>query len=149
MSERLTYRLFEERDLPSLLRLWEGAGWGALTPEQWRSWFVETPNGQALVVVAVDASGEVVAQEMFMPSRVWTEGREVRALRFSAPILNKELRGESLRRAEHPTVELYKVAAREAARAGFSVVYSLPEYAWLPVFRLAERFGVPRFAEAS
>ncbi|HEV2765744.1 MAG TPA: hypothetical protein VGV38_22355, partial [Pyrinomonadaceae bacterium] len=143
------YRLFEERDLPGLLRLWEEAGWGTLTAEQWRGWFVETPNGQALVAVAVDEAGKVVAQEMFMPSRVWAAGREVRALRFSAPILNKELRGESLRRAGHPVVELYKTAARAAARAGFSVVYSLPEYAWLPVFRYAERFGLPRFAEAS
>ena len=149
MSELLTYRLFEERDLPGLLRLWEEAGWGALTAEQWRGWFVETPNGQALVAVAVDGAGEVVAQEMFMPSRVAVGGRVVRALRFSAPILNKELRGESLRHAGHPVVELYKAAAREAARQGFGVVYSLPDYAWLPVFRLAERFGMPRFAEAS
>ncbi|HVF48480.1 MAG TPA: hypothetical protein VNA19_00255 [Pyrinomonadaceae bacterium] len=147
-SEQLTYRLFEERDLRGLLRLWEEAGWGTLSEEQWREWYVETPNGAALVAVAVDARGEVLAQEMFMPTRMQVGAREVRALRFSAPILRREMRGESLRRDQHPVFGLYKVAAEAAQQQGFSVVYSLPEYAWLPVFRSGPRFGLPRFAEA-
>jgi hypothetical protein len=149
MSERLTYRLFEERDLPGLLRLWEEAGWGTLSERQWREWYMETPYGACLATVAVDARGEVVAQEMFMPSLLNVDGREVRALRLSAPILRQELRGESLRRDEHPMIGLYKAAAEAAAQQGFSVVYSLPEYGWLSIFRLAPRFGVSRFAEAS
>lgn len=148
MNERLTYRLFEERDLPSLLRLWEAAGWGALAEEQWREWYLKTPYGESLVTVAVDGGGEVVAQEMFMPSVMEVDGEEVRALRFSAPILRQEMRGESLRREEHPLVGLYKAAAEEATRRGYSVVYSLPERGWLSIFRLAPRFGVPAFAEA-
>lgn len=149
MTERLTYRLFCEDDLPGLLRLWEGAGWGVLTPEQWRAWFVEGPQGPSLVAVGVDERGEVAAQEMFAPSRAVVGGREVRALRFSAPILREDLRGLSLKSAEHPVVGLYRTAARAAAEQGFSVVYSLPEYAWLPVFRIVPRFGIPPFAEAA
>ncbi|HEY0080870.1 MAG TPA: hypothetical protein VGB73_19865 [Pyrinomonadaceae bacterium] len=149
MSERLTYRLFEERDLPSLLALWEEAGWGSLTERQWREWYLETPFGAALVTVAVDGAGKVAAQEMFMPSLLKVNGREVRALRFSAPILRTELRGRSLRRDEHPMIGLYKAAAEAASQRGFGVVYSMPEYAWLPIFRLAPRFGVPSFAETS
>jgi hypothetical protein len=149
MSERLTYRLFEERDLPSLLDLWEEAGWGSLTEKQWREWYLETPYGAALVTVAVDDAGEVAAQEMFMPSLLKVNGREVRALRFSAPILRTEMRGGSLRRDEHPMIGLYKTAAEAARSRGFSVVYSMPDYAWLPIFRLAPRFGLPSFAETS
>lgn len=149
MSERLTYRMFREDDLPGLLRLWEAAGWGALTPEQWRAWFVEGPQGPSLVAVGVDERGEVAAQEMFAPSRAVVGGREVRALRFSAPILREGLRGRLLRSPDHPFVGLYKAAAEAAAERGFSVVYSLPEYAWLPVFRIAPRCGVPPFAEAA
>ncbi len=149
MSERLTYRLFEERDLPSLLGLWEEAGWGSLTEKQWREWYLETPYGAALVTVAVDGTGEVAAQEMFMPSLLKVNGREVRALRFSAPIVRAEMRGRSLRRDEHPMIGLYKAAAEVAAARGFSVVYSMPEYAWLAIFRLAPRFGVRSFAETS
>jgi len=149
MSETISYRLFQEQDLPSMLRLWKEAGWGALTEEQWRSWFIDTPQGPCLIVVAVNSAGEVVAQEVFTPSRICIGDRVVRALRFSAPILRKELRGESLRRGDHPVIELYKAAAKAAARLGFTIVYSLPEHGWLGVFRMSQRFGFPRFAEAT
>ncbi len=138
----LCYRVFAEDDLPGLLRLWEEAGWGSLSPEQWRQWFVEGPQGPCLITVAVDSRGEVVGQEVFAPSRVSVAGREVRALRFSAPILRKELRGESLRRSEHPVVGLYKAAAAAAQERGFAIVYSLPEHAWLPIFKRVSRLGI-------
>lgn len=144
--DELRFRVAEEGDLPALLRLWEEAGWGTLSPRQWREWFVEGPEGPCLVSVAVDPRGEVVGQEVFAPSRVCVEGREVRALRFSAPILRQDLRGDSLRSAAHPVVGLYKAAARAAEEKGFEVIYSLPEHAWLPVFRMAHRrFGLPPF----
>ncbi|HEX6899181.1 MAG TPA: hypothetical protein VF789_05685 [Thermoanaerobaculia bacterium] len=141
----LTYRVFEEEDLPGLLRLWEEAGWGTLSPQQWREWFVDGPEGPCLITVAVDAEGEVAAQEVFAPSRVSVAGREARALRFSAPILRQEIRGESLLWRDHPLVGLYKAAAAEARERGFEIVYSLPEPAWLRVLQLAPRYGVPPF----
>jgi hypothetical protein len=140
----LTYRLVEERDVPALLRLWEEAGWGTLSEEVWRQWFVETPHGRCVVAVAVDSRGEVVAQEMFTPSLVSVDGREVRALRFSAPIVSRSIRGVSLRHPEHPVFGLYRTAVEAASAQGFGVIYSLPDYAWLPIFRL-----VPGFAEAA
>ena len=149
MREQLTYRLFEDGDLPGLLRLWEGAGWGTLAPEQWRAWFVDGPQGPSLVTVGVDGRGEVAAQEMFAPSRAVVGGREVRALRVSAPIVSERLRGESLNNGAHPVFGLLRVAEAEAAARGFSVIYSLPEHAWLPVFRRLPRFGLRPFAEAA
>jgi hypothetical protein len=149
MREQLTYRLFEDGDLPGLLRLWEEAGWGTLAPEQWREWFVDGPHGPCLVTVGVDGCGEVAAQEMFAPSRAVVGGREVRALRLSAPIVRESLRGESLRDGAHPVFGLLRVAEAEAVARGFSVVYSLPEHAWLPVFRRLPRFGLRPFAEAA
>ena len=149
MREQLTYRLFEEGDLPGLLRLWEAAGWGTLAPEQWRAWFVDGPQGPSLVTVGVDERGEVAAQEMFAPSRAVMGGREVRALRLSAPIVSERLRGESLRDGSHPVFGLLRVAEAEAAARGFSVIYSLPEHAWLPVFRRLPRFGLRPFVEAA
>jgi hypothetical protein len=147
--ERFRYRVFEEGDLPAVLRLWEEAGWGTLSPQQWREWFVDGPEGPCLITVAADADGEVVAQEVFAPSRVSVAGREVRALRFSAPILRQEIRGESLLWQDHPLVGLYKAAAAAARERGFEIVYSLPEPAWLRVLRLAPRYGVPPFDSIS
>ena len=149
MREQLTYRLFDDEDLPGLLRLWEEAGWGTLTPAQWRDWFVHGPQGPSLVTVAIDERGEVVAQEVFAPARAVVGGREVRALRFSAPILREGLRGGSLRDSAHPVVGLFKAAEAAASERGFSVVYSLPEHAWLPIFRIATRFGVTPFVDAA
>lgn len=142
MTRALTYRLVEERDVPALLRLWEEAGWGTLTEEVWRQWFIETPYGRCVMAVATDGD-EVVAQEMFTPSLVSIDGREVRALRFSAPIVSRSIRGLSLRSPEHPVVGLYRTAVEAATAQGFGVIYSLPEYAWLPLFRRE-----PGFAEA-
>lgn len=149
MQDQLTYRLFEDDDLPGLLRLWEEAGWGTLSPEQWREWFTDGPLGPSLVTVAIDERGEVVAQEVFAPSRAVVAGREVRALRFSAPIVREGLRGGSLRDGTHPVFGLFKAAETAAAERGFSVVYSLPEHAWLPIFRIAPRYGILPFAEAA
>jgi hypothetical protein len=149
MQEQLTYRLFEHGDLPGLLRLWEEAGWGTLTPEQWREWFVDGPQGPSLVTVGIDGQGEVAAQELFAPSRAVVDGREVRALRFSAPIVREGLRGGSLRDGAHPVFGLFKAAEAAAAERGFSVVYSLPEHGWLPIFRVATRYGILPFAEAT
>ena len=145
MSERLTYRLFEERDLPSLLRLWEEAGWGAISEAQWREWFLDTPHGACLIMVAEDARGEIAGQEIFTPTRVAVEHREVTALRLSAPILRHEARRDSVRSREHPAVALYYAAEAEAVAQGYSIIYSLPEHAWLPAFRRLTRFSVAEF----
>jgi hypothetical protein len=149
MDEQLKYRLFEDDDLPGVLALWEEAGWGTLSPEQWREWFVGGPQGPSLVTVGIDGRGEVVAQKMFAPSRAVVGGREVRALRMSAPIVRERLRSGSLKSGSHPIFGLLKAGEAAAAASGFSIVYSLPEYAWLPIFRILPRIGIPRYAEAA
>lgn len=149
MQEQLTYRLFEDGDLPGLLGLWEEAGWGTLTAEQWREWFVNGPQGPSLVTVAIDEQGQVAGQEVFAPSRAVVGGREVRALRVSAPIVREGLRGGSLRDGAHPIFGLLKAGEVAGAARGFSIIYSLPQYGWLPVFRLLPRVGISAFAEAA
>lgn len=144
MTPALAYRLVEERDIPALLRLWEEAGWGTLSEDVWRRWFVETPYGRCVVAVAVDGAGEAVAQEIFTPSLVSVDGREVRALRPSAPIVGKAVRGIPLRDRRHPVFTLYHLALEAASAQGFGVIYSLPDYGWLRLFRM-----VPGFADAT
>ncbi|MEJ7812552.1 MAG: hypothetical protein WKG32_19225 [Gemmatimonadaceae bacterium] len=145
MSTYLTYRSYRECDLPGVLRLWEEeAGWGSLTPETWRQWYIDTPHGPCTTVVGVDDAGQIAGQEIFTPSVLTVGGCEVRALRLSAPILAKSLRSGSARSREHPVIRLYVVGAEAAAAAGFGLVYALPEHAWLPFFRWSQRLGIPR-----
>lgn len=147
--ESLSYRLFEQSDLPGLLRLWdEHSGWGSISEQQWRQWFLETPQGSCLVAVALDEKGEVAGQEVFTPAYLEVAGRKLRALRVSAPILRQDLRRASIRQLSHPVVQLFLTARNAAMVSGFDVIYGLPDHAWLPFFRWMTRVGLPRFEEA-
>lgn len=147
--ESLSYRLFEQSDLPGLLRLWdEHSGWGSISEQQWRQWFLNTPQGSCLVAVALDEKGEVAGQEVFTPAYLEVAGRKLRALRVSAPILRQDLRRASIRQLSHPVVQLFLTARNAAVASGFDVIYGMPDHAWLPFFRWMTRVGLPRFEEA-
>jgi len=131
-----------------MLRLWEAeSGWGAITEKQWREWYLETPHGESLVVVAAQESGEVVGQQVFTPTLVEVNDRELRALRLSAPILHKDFRRQ-IRRTDHPMIGLYLTAMELAVEQKYSFIYALPEYAWLPFFQWLTRSGLHPFATA-
>ena len=135
-AEGLAFRLFREYDLPGVLRLWEEeSGWGGITPEQWRRWYVDRPDGPCLVMVAEDEEGRVAGQLVFAPTVVRMEGAEVPAVRVGAPIVDRTRRRRSVRHPEHPATRLYRAGAREAAERGFRLLYALPEHGGLPFFR--------------
>ncbi|MGI8757164.1 MAG: hypothetical protein ACR2MB_15185 [Acidimicrobiales bacterium] len=149
MAQTLTYRLYQDADLPGMLRLWEeSSGWGTLTPELWRQWYVDTPHGPSLIAVALDEDEQIAGQWVFTPSAVLVEGRDVSALRFSAPILRADLRRSALRSPFHPAVQLYLTGAEAAVARGYGLVYGLPDPAWLPASRLLARFEPLRYAVA-
>ena len=149
MSKNITYRLFQDSDLPGVLRLWEEeSGWGALTPELWRQWYRGTPFGDAVIAVAVDESGAIAGQETFVPARVAVGERVVKAWRLSAPILRNDLRRHSLGDMDHPTFRLYQTATHSAAVQGTDIIYALPEVNWLPVFRVLARRRIVFFSGA-
>ena len=136
MNDNLTFRLFEPQDLAGVLQLWEDeSGWGGVTEKQFNDWFVDTPCGECLIVVALDGENRVVGQEIFTPSKICINGKEKKALRLSAPILAKEYRAR-MSSATHPVVEMYKIGAQAALDNGYSLIYSFPSIGWLPVIKL-------------
>lgn len=138
----LAFRPFREDDLPAVLRLWEEeSGWGGITPEQWRRWYVDRPDGPCLVVVAEDGGGRVVGQAVFAPTVVRVDGEAVPAVRLGAPILARGTRRGSIRSQAHPMVRLYRAGARASAEAGYRILYAVPERAWLPFFRWFGEFA--------
>src|SRR5262249_49496711 len=135
MDQNITYRLFEDQDLPGLLALWEEeSGWGGMTEELWRKWYLETPNGPCLVAVAIGEGGEVSGQAVFTPTQVVVGDKEIRALRISAPILRKELRQAALK-LNHPFIGLYLAGASAALKQGYGMLYGLPDQNWVPFVR--------------
>ena len=146
MAQPLNYRLFRPADLPALSRLWaEDAGWGDLSPDKWRQWFVDTPHGPCPIVVAETVRGELVGQLVFTPAVVQAGGQEVRALRMSAPILRKDHRTGVMFGMQHPAVMLWLTGAIAAAARGYRVIYNWSEKSWVPFFRTLTRFGVAEF----
>lgn len=135
-AEGLVYRPFRDDDLPGVLRLWEEeSGWGAITPEKWRKWFVDRPDGACLVMVAEEGGGRIAGQLVLAPGEVRVDGEAVRAVRVGAPIVARARRRRSVRHPEHPATRLYRAGAQAAAGAGFRLLYAMPEHAWLPFFR--------------
>jgi hypothetical protein len=145
----LIYRLFQEDDLPGMLRLWEEeSGWGEITAETWRSWYVDTPHGNCIVAVATDQDGAVAGQLVFTPTRVAVRQETVRALRLSAPVLSHRLRGAVRSIKDHPLANLYNVGIEAARASGYKLVHAFTQSAWLPFFRSSGRLGLPPFSDA-
>jgi len=140
-ADGLKCRLYQKTDLPGLLRLWEShSDWGSLTEEAWNSWYRDTPYGDSIIAVTSTEDGEVVGQLIFIPSRVRVLGKEIPALRMSAPIFARPLRSGSLKRTGsvetlHPVLRMYLTGVREAISRGIGIVYSFPTYRWIPVWR--------------
>ena len=139
MTKQLTYRQYQDADIPALLRLWEEeTSWGSLTAPQWRDKYIDRPDGPAVIVVAVDERGDVAGQGVCAPARVGLGDREVRAARLSALILRKELRRAllSLNPLNHPVAMLYRYAVDVLRERGEGMIYSVPDPRWMRLLRI-------------
>jgi hypothetical protein len=144
MSENLTYRIFEKDDIGGILRLWaEESGWGAITEEQFNKWYLHTPYGECLIVLAIDEDKNIVGQQVFMPSTIFVSGNNLNAFRVLAPILSKKIRA-NIRKKNHPFFEMHQAGLKEAIERKYSVIYGFPAHAWTPVLRLFPKAGLPK-----
>jgi hypothetical protein len=149
MTYEVTYRTFQEEDLPGLLRLWQQeTEWGVLTAEEWRRWYVETPFGDAAVVVAVDRkSGEVAGQTVFAPSLLSVNGREVPAFRVNVPILARPLARATLdsKPFDHPIAAMYLHGIKTLGDRRRGLIYAVPNPRWLRALQVTPFFQYGTF----
>lgn len=137
ITKNLAYRPYEDVDKEEVLQLWhEESGWGGITLQQFDSWFVNTPYGRCIIVVAIDEKKKVVGQIIFSPSEMIVGGRVIKTLRASAPILKNAFRQSSLRTLDHPAFALIKKGLEVASEAGYQYVYTFPSYGWLSMLRM-------------
>ena len=143
-TKKITYRTMQMEDMPGILRLWEEhSGWGAITEEKFRSWYLETPLGPCITVVAVDQNQNIVGQVILAPSILSLDGEPVRVLKALAPILDGVIRKDSLTQTSHPIFEMARVANQAARIQGYHFVYSFPAYGWVSLFKTFPKFGLP------
>lgn len=137
---KLNYRHFEESDIEGILQLWkEESGWGEITLSQFNDWYMNTPYGKCIVIVATDDENKIVGQIVYLPSRMIVGDKEIKTLRGSAPILSSALRGASLRTLDHPAFGLIKKGFEVATEKGYQYVYTFPSYGWLGMLQLFPR----------
>jgi hypothetical protein len=141
---QLTYRLFEQRDLHGILSLWENfSGWGAITEHQFYEWYFKNPDGRSIIIVATDEKDAIVGQMAFIPAMVFVEGRTLKGLRASAPILNKDFRLGDLRNSQHPAFGMLKMGIDMGIKMDFDLLYSLPAHGWIGFMKLMPKYGLP------
>lgn len=140
---QITYRLFDKKDLPGILSLWENfSGWGAITSEQFTQWYIDTPSGSCLIVVATDETDTVLGQIVLVPAQVILNGQVLKAVRLSAPILHPELRQVDLRSRSHPVIMMVMKSVEFATEKGYHILYSLPAHAWIGALKILQRGGM-------
>jgi hypothetical protein len=127
---RLAYRLAADDDIPALRDLWATqSDWGSISEADWRQWYVDTPMGPALVVVAAEESGRLVGQITMMVVPFWFGDREMPVLRLSAPIVDATHRTGALVRT-HAVVQLAMHAGRISREHGHTLAFTLPHPNW-------------------
>ncbi len=143
---RLEFREYQPEDLPAIRALWrDDAEWGDVTPEMWQRWYVDIPNGPALIVVGEDAEGRIVAQTAMTPLRLVVDDEECRALLVAAPIISRRLQGLSSLSAAHPVVRMLMACNKLGTEKGYAAIVAMPRQTWLQLLKLAPLIGVARF----
>lgn len=148
-KKRIRFREYRDDDLDGVRVLWrDDANWGDLTPTMWRQWYVDIPNGPALIVVGEDADGTIVAQLAMTPYRVVIDGKVRSAMHVAAPILSKKLHTIGIPNQQHPIVQLLVSCNRLATRRGIEVLFGMPRQGWMQLLQLTSYVGLPRIPGA-
>lgn len=146
----ITYRIFKNKDLPGLLSLWEKfSGWGPISRQQFYDWYINTPLGPCLIIIATDETNEVMGQLVFIPAEVTLNGKVVKALRLSAPILHQDIRQAELKSNTHPALMMIMKGIGLAKEMGYHILYCLPAHGWVGLMKLLPRFGMDDIQVAS
>jgi hypothetical protein len=122
-----------------LAPLWaRSTDWGELTPELIEHYAVNAPGGPASVVTAATESGDLVGATFFVPVRVMVCGRQVRAHRPSAFLLDPSARVGMIHvdPKGHPTMGMYFFAADQFRALGDSLLVTIPNPRWARVLKL-------------
>ena len=141
----LQYRVASRDDLDALAAFWNAhGGWDTLDADGWADRFMTLPGGLESRIVVGEDGGQIVSQFLFVPTRVWADGAEVRALRPFAPIVAPGVRG-GLSPLQHPVVAMFRFAFKAFQDVGDGVVYMIPDPRWRRLFRPLPQFRTAPF----
>lgn len=136
----LEYRFRTTADDDQLLQLWcECSGWDQLDMSTWRHRFLETPLGEAKIVVVED-NNRIIGQHVFFPGLVRVGNRIVNAVRPFAPIVRPEYRGSIAvlvtKPLSHPVVASFNYGANELGKGDADVLFMTPDPMWARLMKV-------------
>ncbi len=164
---RISYRMATSEDVSAMAQFWsENSGWDIIDSAEWDRRFTNTPFGDAAVALAIDpATNKLIGQFVFIPVTIIVNGKEVKAYRPYAPILQESLQTKfgitSWVTGQHPIMKMYNKVADDLAKNGTTLIYIIPDPRWARVLQvlpymmthkfplwnhslpLAERFELP------
>lgn len=144
MTEVLSYRPYQDSDFPGIKKLWaEEAHWGELTKDIWREWYVDIPNGPALIVVGVDGQGEPAAFATLTPYRFVCRDKEYLGARLASNVIASRFHGSMQDLQKHPLLHLVLASRAQSIERGYAAMFGMPKAAWMQMLRLGEKLGYP------
>jgi hypothetical protein len=122
-----------------LASLWaRSSSWGELTPELVDHFSANAPGGSASVVTATEESGELVGAGFFISVRVLVGGRQVKAHRPSAFLIDPAARLGIVQAdpRKHPIMGIYFFAAEQFRELGDALLITIPDPRWARILKL-------------
>lgn len=137
----ISYRMATSDDVNAMARFWsENSGWDIIDSAEWNRRFTNTPFGDAVVSIATDdETKKIIGQFVFIPVTIAVSGKEVKAYRPFAPILQETLQTKfgiaALLTGQHPILKMYQNVARDLTKQGVSLIYIIPDPRWSRVLQ--------------
>lgn len=137
----ISYRMANDADINAMAQFWsENSGWDIIDDTEWKRRFTNTPFGDAVVSLATDEeTKKIIGQFVFIPVTITLSGKEVKAYRPFAPILQETLQSKfgiaSLLTGQHPILKMYRKVAADLTQQGVSLIYIIPDPRWARILQ--------------
>lgn len=103
---------------------------------------MDTPYGPCMIIVAEDNKGGIIGQIVFMPSKVYIDGRVKDYYRDMAPIIKNDLRGFDIKDCDHPTYAMLRFGIEQGKINGGKIIYSLPSIGWATTAKTFPKYSL-------
>lgn len=144
---QLSYRIHTEEDIDALVDFWrDHSGWDNIDRTEWERRFMNTPYGNASVAIAEDASKQIVAQMIFIPSAVNVDERMVKAYRPFAMVVKKnETSGLGYLKLVDMIYRMYTQAIDSFKKQNIGLIHMIPDPRWSRILRFLPALQIGGF----
>jgi hypothetical protein len=140
--------MYTTDDIDALVQFWkENSGWDQIDRTEWERRFYYTPFGSASIVLAMnDQSNEIIGQFLFIPTRIYIDGREVKGFRPFAPVVKESVRSElGFMTLIEVVMKMYNHAMDEFRKEGVGLIHMLPDPRWSKAFQFLPGIQLDHF----